>query len=35
MKNYIEPKNIFVFDIETIPDDESAYHLIGEDKKGG
>ncbi len=33
MKNFFEPKNIFVFDIETIPDDESAFHLIGEDKK--
>lgn len=32
MKNFFEPKNIFVFDIETIPDDESALNLIGEEK---
>lgn len=33
MKSFFEPRNIFVFDIETIPDDESAFPLIGEDKK--
>ncbi|MCL2566974.1 MAG: 3'-5' exonuclease [Alphaproteobacteria bacterium] len=30
MKNFFEPKSLFVFDIETIPDDEAAFNLIGE-----
>ncbi|MDR2007518.1 MAG: 3'-5' exonuclease [Alphaproteobacteria bacterium] len=28
---FFEPKNLFIFDIETIPDDIAAFNLIGED----